>query len=626
MPQALTISVGDSHRGGRRRWRLFRNARVLLRERSLGALLRLRLWFRSTSRKDRHERHGECGYCACSEHVQILLGWIQRLLRTVEQSTCHRDTRSPLSFWSSRRATNCHAWLIASDRMAKPAGRCAVSCGSSRGIDCAKCVSSRARATSATGMEWRMQTTMLRSHGLKFSPITLGLLAGALLASGCVTTGTYDKKVSELAQVTADHDKAAAERESALKARIGDLEKDRTELEAKLDAATAEKNALQKSLDDTTALAGELKTRLEKLGQNVEKLTSEKGQLSRVLDDAKGRLEELRKQKLAAEARAATFRSLMQKLRSMIDAGQLKVVIRDGRMLIALDSDVLFDSGKTSLKPAGESALSKLAVVLSGITDRKYQVAGHTDDVPIHTARFASNWELSTARAVEVVRFLISNGMKPQQLSAAGVRGIRSCGPERQPPSTVCRTAASRSCFCPTCPSCPRWTIWRPAENRAQSPGSATDVREPGDAGIQASQHGLSAAQACGIDEHAAGPAVHVRFRDLRAHGTHAASLLVFAHGERPSHGGAGFFQVVGIDDQRLRQLAGSSGEAAQQQNAQLVLAGCHEFLGDQVHAVVQAADVAQIRRAVVTEHRRGARGGRAERGWGASRRSRSGY
>lgn len=52
--------------------------------------------------------------------------------------------------------------------------------------------------------------------------------------------------------------------------------------------------------------------------------------------------------------------------------------------------------------------------------DRKYQVAGHTDDVPIHTARFASNWELSTARAVEVVRFLISNGMKPQQLSAAG--------------------------------------------------------------------------------------------------------------------------------------------------------------------------------------------------------------
>lgn len=249
---------------------------------------------------------------------------------------------------------------------------------------------------------------------------TVCLLAGLTLASACVTTGTYDKKVSELQQITADHDKAAAGREAALEARIAELQKARADLEAKLSAAQAEQATLQKSLDDTTALAGELKKRLEKLGQNVDKLTSEKGQLARVLDDAKGRLEELRKQKLAAEARAATFRNLMEKLRSMIDAGQLKVVIRDGRMLIALDSDVLFDSGKTSLKPAGEAALAKLAPVLAGINDRKYQVAGHTDDVPIHTARFVSNWELSTARAVEVVRFLVANGMKPQQLSAAG--------------------------------------------------------------------------------------------------------------------------------------------------------------------------------------------------------------
>jgi chemotaxis protein MotB len=250
--------------------------------------------------------------------------------------------------------------------------------------------------------------------------IPKSLFAVCLLCGACVTTGTFDKKVAELQQVTAEHDKAAAEREQALKAQIADLEKQGAELDAKLKATQAERDGLQKSLDDTTALAGELKKRLEKLGQNVEKLTSEKGELSRTLDDAKLRLEELRKQKLAADARAATFRSLMEKLRSMIDAGQLKVVIRDGRMLIALESDVLFDSGKTNLKPAGQAALAKLAQVLAGITDRKYQVAGHTDDVPIHTARFPSNWELSTARAVEVVNFLIANGMKPQQVSAAG--------------------------------------------------------------------------------------------------------------------------------------------------------------------------------------------------------------
>lgn len=244
--------------------------------------------------------------------------------------------------------------------------------------------------------------------------------ATSLVSEACVTTGTYDKKVAELQGITAAHDQAAADRERALKARIADLEKQQADLDARLKAALAERDGLRKSLDDTTALAGELKKRLEKLGQNVDKLTSEKGQLARVLDDAKARLEELRKQKLAAEARAATFRSLMEKLRSMIDAGQLKVVIRDGRMLIALESDVLFDSGKTTLKPAGQTALAKVAGVLASITDRKYQVAGHTDDVPIHTAHFASNWELSTARAVEVVKFLISNGMKPQQLSAAG--------------------------------------------------------------------------------------------------------------------------------------------------------------------------------------------------------------
>ena len=228
------------------------------------------------------------------------------------------------------------------------------------------------------------------------------LLFTGFLSVGCVTTGTYEKKVAELAE----HDRASAERERTLKAKIADLE-------ARLKAAETERANLRKSLDETTALAGEMKTRLEKLGQNVDKLTSEKGELARSL-------EELRKQKAIAEARAATFRNLMEKLRSMIDTGQLKVIIRDGRMLIALESDVLFDSGKTSLKPAGQTALAKVAQVLAGIADRKYQVAGHTDNVPIRTAKFPSNWDLSTARAVEVVNFLIANGLKPQQVSAAG--------------------------------------------------------------------------------------------------------------------------------------------------------------------------------------------------------------
>jgi chemotaxis protein MotB len=258
-------------------------------------------------------------------------------------------------------------------------------------------------------------------------------LTGIVLACGCVTTGTFDKKVGELQQVTADHDQAAAAREQALRAQIADLQKKNADLDAQLKTMGAERDKVQKSLDDTTALAGELKARLEKLGQNVDKLTSEKGQLAKTLDDAKARLDELRKQKAGADARAATFHNLIEKFRSMIDAGQLKVIVRDGRMIIALESDVLFDSGKTVIKPAGQTALGKVAQVLAGITDRKYQVAGHTDDVPIHTARFRSNWELSTARAVEVVNFLIASGMKPQQLSAAGYGEFDPVAPNDTP-------------------------------------------------------------------------------------------------------------------------------------------------------------------------------------------------
>jgi chemotaxis protein MotB len=246
------------------------------------------------------------------------------------------------------------------------------------------------------------------------------MMMTATLSAGCVTTKAYNAKVAELDKLRADDAKAAGEREQKLQAEIASLQAQLKDTNARLQAMTDERDKVRKQLDDTAALADTLKKRLEKLGQNVDKLTSEKGALAQTLEDAKARLEELRKQKAAAEARAATFRNLVAKLRSMIDAGQLKVVIRDGRMLIALPNDVLFDSGKTAIKPDGQAALAKVAQVLSSIGDRKYLVAGDTDNVPIHTSRFPSNWELSTARAVEVTKFLVQNGMKPETLAAAG--------------------------------------------------------------------------------------------------------------------------------------------------------------------------------------------------------------
>lgn len=227
-----------------------------------------------------------------------------------------------------------------------------------------------------------------------------------VLLTGCMTTSAHRAKVDELQS-------AADAREAALKSRL-------SEVEQALKQATAERDELSKKLDDSTALAGELRKRLEKLGQNVDKLTSERGQLSAALDDTKQRLEELRKQKAAVEALANTFRELVHRLKGMIDSGQLKVVIRDGRMLIALPNDVLFDSGRTAVKKEAQLALTQVAQVLSTIDGRRFLVAGHTDDVPIHTAQFPSNWELSTGRAVEVTKYLVAHGMRPEVLAAAG--------------------------------------------------------------------------------------------------------------------------------------------------------------------------------------------------------------
>ncbi len=238
-------------------------------------------------------------------------------------------------------------------------------------------------------------------------------LAAAILVSACVSTGTYNRKVAELDKLRADDAALAKKREKDLSDQIAAEQKADLELQERL-ADT------KKSLDDETQLAGTLEQRLEKLGQNVDSLTKERGQLTKAMADTNARLEEMRKQEAAAEARAATFRGLVAKLRAMIDAGQLKVVIRGGRMVLALPNDILFDSGKTEVKKEGREALAQVAHVLAGVPDRAFLVAGHTDNVPIHTAQFASNWELSTRRAVEVVHLLVEQGMSPNDLAAAG--------------------------------------------------------------------------------------------------------------------------------------------------------------------------------------------------------------
>ncbi len=90
-------------------------------------------------------------------------------------------------------------------------------------------------------------------------------------------------------------------------------------------------------------------------------------------------------------------------------------------------SEVLFDTGQATVNPAGDAELDKLA---SAIVELEHEIPpeipwilrvdGHTDKRPIQSAQFPSNWQLSTARAVAVVQYLISKGVDPQRLAAAG--------------------------------------------------------------------------------------------------------------------------------------------------------------------------------------------------------------
>jgi chemotaxis protein MotB len=252
------------------------------------------------------------------------------------------------------------------------------------------------------------------------------LVVALLLMTACVRKETYDAAVAE-AQALKMQLAAASDREKSQQAELDRIRQELSDAATQIqqrdeklsDMSTADHN-LQAQLDESTAISAKLRTELERLGKNVDSMLQEKGTLSKALEDAKARLDELRRAQAAAEERAQLFQQFVQKFKKMIDAGQLKVATRAGRLVIQLSNDVLFDSGQTFIKPAGKEALTQVAKVLATFHGRSFQVAGHTDNVPIQTSRFPSNWELSTARAVEVVKLLTAQGVPPQALSAAG--------------------------------------------------------------------------------------------------------------------------------------------------------------------------------------------------------------
>lgn len=192
------------------------------------------------------------------------------------------------------------------------------------------------------------------------------------------------------------------------------------ELEGLLRDSRTESEERQTRIQALEAQNAELGERLRALGQTVEGLESERGDLQSSLAETSRALDELRQRERQQAERLNVFRQMLERFASMIAAGRLRVRIVRNRMVIELQNDILFASGRAELQPEGEDALREIVGVLNSIENRQFQVCGHTDNIPMRSSRFASNWELSTTRAVNVVQFMIENGMSGERISAAG--------------------------------------------------------------------------------------------------------------------------------------------------------------------------------------------------------------
>lgn len=138
------------------------------------------------------------------------------------------------------------------------------------------------------------------------------------------------------------------------------------------------------------------------------------------------RVAELEREK-AQVVRSA--RGLEDEMRAQLESKDVTISKLQGKLTVNILDRILFDSGEAVLKSDGEVVLRKIAAILAEHPELKIHVVGHTDNVPIRASarsRFASNWELSTARALAAVRFLTEQaGVDPHRLGAVGYGEFR---------------------------------------------------------------------------------------------------------------------------------------------------------------------------------------------------------
>ena len=227
-------------------------------------------------------------------------------------------------------------------------------------------------------------------------PVILLLLV--VLTAGCVSAGKYRMKVDEAAK-NQDQAQQLTIDKAALEKHVADLQESNKKLS---DALSATKN---------------------KKDQMISELTQEK-------QDLVNKITALEKEKEdSINSLKKTYDNLVKDMETEIKQGEVQITQLQGKLTVNMVDKILFNSGEAEVNRQGKDTLNKVGAILKNVTDQQIRIEGHTDNIPISRElqqKYASNWELSTARATHVARYLIEkNGIDAKLLSVSGYADTR---------------------------------------------------------------------------------------------------------------------------------------------------------------------------------------------------------
>lgn len=282
-------------------------------------------------------------------------------------------------------------------------------------------------------------------------------ILAALVLSGCVSSKTYkaafdesEARRAEIEKLTKGLDESKKTNEklgAGLEKSKAELERLKADLQELSSAKEKEASLLKSRLDElsnkgimTSKEIADLKVEKEKLAATdkarADEIASlkasfsdqakEKEYLGREVERLKIKTGELSTEKEKELANVKnTYENLVREMKKEIEKGDIKITQAVDRLSVNLVEKILFDSGRAEVKKGGLEVIKRVGDILKGVSDRQIRVEGHTDNVQIGykiRGRYPTNWELSTARATNVVRYLQDNvGIDPKLLSAAGM-------------------------------------------------------------------------------------------------------------------------------------------------------------------------------------------------------------